>query len=179
MANRQALRDLQARLAERLNQAQTERREPGWLAVECGGVGLLLSLAQAGEIFASNRLLPVPHTRDWMPGVVNLRGDLLTVVDLGAYLHLRPPMSAAAMAQSGCQLVLLNPALRVNCVLAVERLAGLRDRTQLTAEPVDGQVRPSFSAGAWRDAMGRRWEALDLASLALSEHFLDVVAAAD
>ena len=41
MANREALRELQSRLAERLQAARTEARAVSWLAVECAGAGLL------------------------------------------------------------------------------------------------------------------------------------------
>ena len=57
MANREALRQLQARLAERLLAARTETRVLSWLAVECAGHGLLLPLATAGEIFPETLVL--------------------------------------------------------------------------------------------------------------------------
>ena len=47
MANREALRQLQSRLAERLRVARTEARPLSWLAVECAGQGLLMPLATA------------------------------------------------------------------------------------------------------------------------------------
>ncbi|HEX4510694.1 MAG TPA: chemotaxis protein CheW, partial [Burkholderiaceae bacterium] len=50
MANKEALRELQIRLANRLQEARTRPRARGWLAVECAGAGLLLPLAQSGEI---------------------------------------------------------------------------------------------------------------------------------
>ncbi|MDP3222613.1 MAG: chemotaxis protein CheW, partial [Rubrivivax sp.] len=51
MANREALRELQGRLAQRLAAARTETRKASWLAIECAGHGLLVPLATAGEIF--------------------------------------------------------------------------------------------------------------------------------
>ena len=44
MAKREALRELQSRLAERLQQARTEVRGLSWLAVECAGQGMLFPL---------------------------------------------------------------------------------------------------------------------------------------
>ena len=94
MANREALRELQSRLAQRLQQARSETRSMSWLAVECAGLGLLFPLSTAGEIFPVSALLPVPHTRPWFMGVANLRGGLHGVVDLAAFLGLRPPIAA-------------------------------------------------------------------------------------
>ena len=86
MANREALRELQTRLAARMQAARSEQRGQSWLAVECRGHGLLLPLEQAGEIFPPAALMPVPHTRPWFIGVANLRGGLHGVVDLARFL---------------------------------------------------------------------------------------------
>ena len=76
MANKQALRDLQSRLAERLQAARTEPLAQSWLAVECSSRGFLFPLREAGEIFALTPMVPVPHSHRWFLGVANLRGHL-------------------------------------------------------------------------------------------------------
>src|SRR4029078_79987 len=48
MANKQALRDLQTRLADRLQAARTEPLGRSWLAVECSSRGFLVSLGRRG-----------------------------------------------------------------------------------------------------------------------------------
>jgi len=174
MANKEALRELQTRLADRLQAARTQPRARGWLAVECAGAGLLLPLSQAGEIFPLRTLLKLPHAKAWMTGVVQLRGDLYTVIDLAAFLGLRAPVSADAAASEG-QLVMLAPALQVNAALRVDRLAGLRGEDQLSSLPEAGAgTRPAFAAGLWRDGQGRVWQELDLGALAVDAAFLDV-----
>ena len=88
MANKQALRELQSRLAERLQAARTQERGKSWLAVECSARGFLFPLRDAGEIFPVAPLAPVPHSHPWFLGVSNLRGHLHGVVDLGGFLGL-------------------------------------------------------------------------------------------
>jgi twitching motility protein PilI len=51
MANREALRELQTRLATRLQAARSEGMSVAWLAVLAGGRNYLLPLGQSGEIF--------------------------------------------------------------------------------------------------------------------------------
>jgi len=176
MANKEALRELQTRLASRLQAAKTRPRARGWLAVECAGVGLLLPLAQAGEIFPLRSLLKLPHAKPWLTGVAQLRGDLYTVVDLAAFLGLRAPQATDPSAPDG-QLVMLAPALQVNAALRVDRLAGLRGEEQLVREPepADNAVKPAFAAGRWKDAQGASWQELDLGALAIDGAFLDVM----
>jgi twitching motility protein PilI len=182
MSNREALRELQGRLASRMEAARTEARVQSWLAVECAGSGLLFPLHQAGEIFSVGSVLPVPHTQAWFAGVANLRGGLHAVVDLAQFLGL--PRSAAApvgeaAAREGARLLALNPSLGVNCALLVDKLAGLRNADQLQAEAAAGdgaQGRPAFAGARWRDAEGRVWQEIDLAALAAHEQFLGVAA---
>jgi len=174
MANREALRELQARLAQRLQAVRGESRTVSWLAVECGGQGLLVSLPGAGEIFPFSGVLPVPHTRPWFVGVANLRGGLHGVVDLAAFLGLRPTMAAPESVRENAHLVALNATLGSQSALLIEKLAGLRSAEQLSHEPDDAGGRPAFALARWRDANGRVWQELDLPSLAAHEQFLAI-----
>jgi twitching motility protein PilI len=176
MAKREALRELQSRLAERMQAARTQARPVSWLAVECRGQGLLFPLQQAGEIFSLVPLLPVPHTRPWFAGVANLRGGLHGVVDLGAFLGM--PGRAAALAEGvrdQARLVAFNPAIGLNCALLVDRLAGLRSAEQLQPDTQDDGRRPAFAGQRLRDADGRAWQEIVLSSLAEDEQFLGIV----
>ena len=175
MANREALRELQSRLAERLQLARTESRSASWLAIECADHGFLVPLTGAGEIFPVGTLLPVPHTRPWFLGVANLRGGLHGVVDLAAFLGLRAPLPADA-PRDQARLLALGGTLGAHCALWVDRLSGLRSAEQLSAEPDDGALRPVFASARWRDAEGRTWQELDLVALARHEHFLGIAA---
>jgi twitching motility protein PilI len=171
MANKQALRELQSRLAERLQVARTQVRGRSWLAVECGARGFLLPLGDAGEIFALAPIVAVPHSHRWFLGVANLRGHLNGVVDLAQFLGVK--VTGAGREQS--RLVGFNPALDINCTLLVDHLAGLRNDDELELEPEDGSARPAFAGDRFRDAGGRVWQELNLAQLAGDEAFLRIV----
>lgn len=172
MAKKEALRELQSRLAERLQAARTQQRGSSWLAVECSGRGILFPLREAGEIFAMSVLVPVPHTHRWFMGVANLRGHLHGVVDLAGFLGIKSTEGSPTQTQ---QLVGFNQSLDLNCVLLVDRLAGLRGEEQLQREPDDGVARPAFVGARYRDGSGRQWQELSLAALAGDEAFLRIV----
>ena len=91
MANREALRELQSRLASRLQAARSEGVQAGWLAVEAGGRKYLFPLAQSGEIFPYHATQAVPYTQAWFMGVANLRGGLFGVADLASFVSGQPP----------------------------------------------------------------------------------------
>ena len=88
MANREALRELQIRLASRLQAAKSEGLSvSSWLAIEAAGRFYLLPLGHSGEIFPNSVVQPVPYTQPWFLGVANLRGGLVGVIDLAALLR--------------------------------------------------------------------------------------------
>src|SRR6187397_2110141 len=152
MANKQALRDLQSRLAERLQAARTEPLAQSWLAVECSSRGFLFPLREAGEIFAVAPMVPVPHAHRWFLGV-----------------------KSAESSRDQARLVGFNQSLELNCVLRVDRLSGLRSEDELTRDADDSEARPSFAGGRFRDATKRVWQELHLAELAGDESFLRIV----
>jgi twitching motility protein PilI len=177
--SKEALREMQGRLAQKLSAARTDAPPSGWLAVEAGGQAFLLPLAQAGEIFQPGVLVPVPHTQPWFLGVANLRGTLTGVIDLAAFLGLRGrgAVTQAAGGRDAGRLIVFSPALDLNSALLVDRLAGLRNQEQM--QLVDGEqpeIRPAYVGARYRDAGGRLWWELQLNALARDERFLRIVA---
>lgn len=177
MPRQEPPRQLQARLAQQLHDMPAGQA-PAWLAAECAGVRLLLPLDEVGEIVEhAPPLLPLPHARPWFEGVLNLRGRLHGVVDLAAFLGLRPTGAAPAATS---RLVALHPSLGLHCLLRVDLLAGLRNASQLAVLPAvlppgsSPGAAPAFAGDLHDDGQGRTWQALRLAALARDAHFLHV-----
>ena len=173
MADKEALRDLQSRLAHRLQEARSTVRGRAWLAVECGGRGFLFPLQEAGEIFSMVPVAAVSHTQSWFLGVANLRGQLHGVVDLAGFLGI----AAVADGRDQAMLVGFNTSLDVNAALLVDRLAGLRGEDQLSVEAgaQTAPSAPSFAGQRWCDAEGRVWQEISLARLVRHPAFLKIV----
>lgn len=177
MANRQSLKELQVRLAERLTAARTEATTASWLAVEAAGQQFLIPLVQSGEIFSWTNLQPVPYTKPWYVGVASLRGGLHGVVDLG--LLAQPAQSLGRTTDrvtSETRLVSLHAALGVNAVLWVDRLLGLRNAAMFeSVDELAARAHPWF-ARRLGDGQGRAWQELDLQALANDAEFLSIAA---
>lgn len=178
MANRQALRDLQSRLAERLQAARTNTSKgASWLAVQAGGHNYLLPLDQAGEIFSWPGILRVPYTCGWFWGIANLRGSLLGVVDLCAFLG--KPIERPEQSLQEVSLLAVNPALQVNVALVVDRLLGLRGEDDFVSTAVmPAQEAPPLSPEvvpvSYTDSAGGVWQVLQLHQLVQSPEFLSI-----
>jgi twitching motility protein PilI len=170
MANKEALRELQTRLADKLKAARAQERGKSWLAVESAGHGFLLPLELSGEIFPFNACSPVPHTQNWFLGVANLRGRLHGVVDLALFLGVQ----RSSWARDSSWLVALNLSLNMNAALLLDKLSGLRNIDQLKLEPHDAKILPAFVGAHYRDDEGRLWQELNLSALVNETTFLRI-----
>lgn len=173
MANKEALRDLQQRLAQRLHTAQSQRDSQSWLAVRVGRENFLLPLSQSGEIFPLTAITRVPYTQPWFSGVANLRGGLFGVVDLQRFLD---PNAVARDEQAMAQvrLVTLNVELGVNCALMVDDLQGLRrdDVFKSSNDAVDSA--PAYFRHRFLDEQGVVWRELNLQLLSQTPAFQEI-----
>ena len=172
MANRQALRELQSRLAERLQAARTEGVVASWLAVQCGDVGYLFPLDQSGEIFPLTSLQAVPYTHSWFLGVANLRGGLFGVVDLNAFVMAAAAGKRRDAIRAESRLVALNAALDINCAVLVDQLAGLRSAHAFQEVSPPAQGAPDYFGSVYTDSAGRRWQEISLKQLSHQPEFL-------
>ena len=178
MANRDAIRELQARLASRLQAARDEGLSVSWLAVRSGGKNFLFPLAQSGEIFPMSVLQPLPYSMPWFRGVVNLRGGLYGVVDTAAFVSQDTSAGVADYAKAGAEamVVTLNAALDVNCALLVDKLAGLRNPDSFIAAQAPPAGGAAYLGNQFTDADGHTWQEINLQTLSQLPRFLNITA---
>ena len=176
MANRQAIRELQSRLAERLQIARTQGVAPSWLAVEAGGQKYLFPMTHAGEIFPWVATQPVPYTHTWFLGVANLRGGLFGVVDLAGFVTGHQALTQSDALRKDARLVALNSSLDINCALLIDRLAGLRNQDAFNDFSKRPEGSPEFFGNRYTDESGASWQEINLQTLAQQAHFLTIAA---
>jgi twitching motility protein PilI len=174
MANREALRDLQTRLATRLQAARTEAVSASWLALRVGQLNVLFPLAQAGEIFSLPVMTPVPYARDWFLGVVNLRGSLHGVVDLAGFMHCDFVRTRTELSLAECSLVTFNADLELNCALVVDGLAGLRRQDSFVSSLAPAAGTPTYFGNQFMDSGGAQWQEINLRALSQYPEFLSI-----
>ena len=176
MANRAALRELQSRLADRLQAARTEGVSASWLAVEAAGANYLFPLNHAGEIFPWVTTQSVPYTQRWFMGVANLRGGLFGVVDLASFIGGRAPVVRAETVRTDARLVALNTLLELNCALLIDRLAGLRSADAFASSQPPAEGAPAYFGHAYTDTNGGNWQEINLQALSQQAEFLSISA---
>ena len=92
----------------------------GQLAVRVWAWNLIFSMDDIAEIIPVPRITRVPGVKSWLLGIANLRGMVMTVVDLQEFLGCKPasllPNSRLLVVRSG----------EWNCGLLVDEIIGMR-----------------------------------------------------
>lgn len=166
------LRAFQQELATRLAAKTTAQVEQSRLGLACGGSQWLIRLADAGEVIAVPTVATVPLTKPWYLGIANIRGNLYSIIDFGAFLghdtDPSPPGTAPA------RLVLFGPRVgELRAGLVVHRVLGLRNLAELDRGDAT-QDAPAWYGARWTDREGGTWQEIDLALLAQDPGFLQV-----
>ncbi len=118
------------------------------------------------EVIAVPRTSRVPNARPWLCGVANIRGKLLTLIDLGRLFG----NESSAAANRNARVLVLNSELSPVGFL-VDEVAGYRQFTvgeQAAPKLADGDTMKPFVLGGFQRE-GRPWLVLSLHQLASSE----------
>jgi twitching motility protein PilI len=133
----------------------------------------LIDLPEAGEIIAVPEVTTVPLTKPWYRGLANVRGGLVSVIDLGIYQN-----GAPTSLDKDSRVLAFSPELKFNAGILVTRMLGLRGTGQLS-ERLDRSeeevaANPPWIGRSFVDQDGTVWEELSLVALAADERFLQI-----
>lgn len=106
------------------------------------GTEYAVPIANVIEIGQPLSITPVPNVPDWIPGVANLRGEIISMVDLRAFLG----MERTGYRQASRMLVAQASQEDMTTGLVVDRVNGIRylsaDRISDPTAPIEDQVTP-------------------------------------
>lgn len=148
-------------------------------AVLWSGVGFRLDelklvspLDQVSEVLPCPAMTAVPGTKHWLKGVANIRGNLITIIDLAEYFGKTPVYADDKARILVINIPGLNTALMVHEVLGLRHFDEELERQDLSGldDPVLAHLSGAFLQG---DAL---WGVFDMKSLADSMTFRHVAA---
>jgi twitching motility protein PilI len=117
-----SLRQFQQALAERMRKASPVSAAGTRLGVLADERRWLIPIDQVGEILPLPVLTPVAMTPAWFAGLANVRGNIISVVDLGLFQR----RGDALASPSAGHLVLLAERLGSQCGLLVQEVLALK-----------------------------------------------------
>ena len=167
---RERLRDFQSQLLERMQGARAGGAiSSNHLGIMIGQDRYLLNLREAGEIVSLSQISPVPLTRDWYLGLLNLRGNLVGVVDIQRFRGL-PKIEQNA----DCRVIVFSSGLMFNAGLLVSKVLGLRNAADMTVQSDSPDNNAGWLHQRYLDNNNQIWHELSLATLIQDGEFLHI-----
>ena len=166
MSKRFSLREYQESMLGRMEVASATSQADARLGIEVGGRNLLVDLADAAEVLPVPVIASVPLAQAWFCGVANVRGNLLSVVDLQAFSG----EGAQALTQLS-RILPIHPRILSHAALLVGRMQGIKHLANMTPQASSAEV-PAWCGDLYRDAAGQDWRELDIKRLVAEPAFL-------
>ena len=166
ITERISLREYQQGVMQRLQSAAAVAQVDARLGLQIGNDNWLVDLADVAEVMPVPKVAGVPLAHSWFKGVANIRGNLVSVVDLPAFLGV--PHAGFTML---ARLILLQPRHLPHASVLVNKMLGLKHLADLEELAVDAG-RPAWQSAQYKDAAGGVWRVLDVASLVNDPAFL-------
>jgi twitching motility protein PilI len=139
------------------------------LGVQIGPTRWLLDLQEIGEIVPTTTITQVPLTQDWYLGLLNIRGNLISVIDFSRYQGL-----GATEIENASRIVTFATSLGINCGLLVSRVMGLRNVAEMQRQTDTTDNASEWIGSSYRDNDSQDWVTLSLSSIAQEQRFLHI-----
>lgn len=144
-----------------------------WIGIgfSINDVALLAKMDDISEILPPPQTIRVPGVTHWVKGLANIRGSLMPVLDMRAFLF-----GEASVIRKESRILIINKQGLVAGLL-VDEVYGLRrfkpEDHEKVVEPDVGSL-GAFLAGIFSD-QARRWNVFSVDKLAKADQFLRVV----
>lgn len=137
-----------------------------------GNVHLLAPLDQVTEVLRCPEYAVVPGTKPWLKGIANIRGNLITIVDLAEYFGKEPVFLDDRARLMVINVEDLNTAVLVNDVFGLRHFDEDQDKRNIPGldDPVDAHITGAFL----REKV--LWGVFDMESLSQHSRFQNVAA---
>jgi len=149
---------------------QQDQTDETWIGIgfRLGDLQLVAPLGEVAEILTPPPLSKVPRTKPWVCGIANVRGNLMPIMDLQAYLHERP---ASLNRRSRILVVNHNGVYSGLVVDAVLGLMSFRDDQRCDDLPGDDQCIHEYMTHGFKFGV-EHWGVFSMHALAEAPKFL-------
>lgn len=160
MSKRLNLRDFQRNLSDRLQEEGQSTHQISTLGVQIASEHWLIDMADISEVLPVAKATPLPLCKNWVVGMVNVRGNLYCVADIALFMG-----NGRISGELQNRMLLISDRYEFNAGLLVERVFGLRD--------TDGWEYDA-AQGCYFDKQNVTWHKLGVRGLLEQTEFLQI-----
>jgi twitching motility protein PilI len=153
---------------------QQESLGESWTAIgfRLAGQHFVIPLSDSREVFpVPDHITAVPKAKAWVYGIVNLRGELLPVLDLKHYL-----LNKHSRLSKRSRIIVINDS-EINSGLLVDEVYGLK-HFQREPDALDTQahkeIRPYLTGSVYQQDI--QWDVFSFSKLIEDERFINAAA---
>jgi len=144
-----------------------------WIGIgfSLNGIPLLAKMDEVTEILPPPQTIRVPGVKHWVSGLANIRGSLMPVLDMNAYLF-----GEAIRVKKESRVLIIN-LMGVAAGLLVEEVYGLRrfkPEDHLNEADVEASAVKQYLNGIFVDQV-RKWNVFSVEKLIKTDQFIRVV----
>ncbi|NNE64220.1 MAG: purine-binding chemotaxis protein CheW [Gammaproteobacteria bacterium] len=168
------LQELDARCRENASGLPVNRAvKEDWIGIgyRINDLALLTPMDEVSEILPLPETIRVPGVKDWVRGLANVRGSIMPVLDMKAFLT-----GETTLIEKESRVLIIN-IFGIAAGLLVEEVYGLRrfkpEEHIRESDPHSGSV-AHYLAGAFVDQV-RRWNVFSIEKLVKTDQFIRVV----
>ena len=162
MSKRFNLREFQQGLLDRMQQQAVSGSQIATLGIVVGKKSWLVEMSDISEVLSLPELTMVPLTKPWYCGVANVRGNIYSITDLGAYLDY-----GLTTHDAQSRVLLIGQKYNFNTGLLVSKVLGLRNAAEWKRSEQDGAI-------FYQDDDGQQWQKLDIRQLIQQPEFIQI-----
>lgn len=162
MSKRFNLREFQQGLLDRMQVQAGEESQTATLGIMIGQESWLVDMSDISEVLSLPDLTAVPLTKSWYCGVANVRGNIYSITDLGAFME-----RGLTLRDAQNRVLLIGQKYDFNAGLLVSKVLGLRNSTDWERSEQDAGV-------FYHDNNGQQWQKLDIGQLLQQPEFIQI-----
>jgi twitching motility protein PilI len=162
MSKRFDRREFQQGLLNRMQEQAVSGTQVATLGIIIGNDNWLVEMSDISEVLSMPELTIVPLTKSWYCGVANVRGNIYSVADLGAYMD-----CGKTLHDAQSRVLLIGQKYNFNTGLLVAKVLGLRNSVSWPSSEENGVMK-------YQDSSGQKWQKLDIKQLIQQPEFIQI-----
>jgi twitching motility protein PilI len=162
MSKRFNLREFQQGLLDRMQVQAASGHQIATLGILIGHENWLVDMEDISEVLSLPQLTTVPLTKSWYCGVANVRGNIFSITDLGAFMD-----CGATPHDMQSRVLLVGQKFNSNTGFLVAKVLGLRNAKDWQQSEQNGEL-------IYEDSAGQQWRKLDIKNLIQQPEFIQI-----